>query len=145
MSLQHVPYDKDLEKSLPKEVMPRLSFAKQKVEEMVALAKSAKADKSKKLQLPAVGMHPPPGFVLQTPYFEVVQPAAAACLWHASTPVTRAASCLHSGRSPGRRPGSCMIAAGLLCPCHVVHMHNSCTSDYICWQQAHLQVPTLYR
>lgn len=55
VSLQHVPYNKDLEKSLPQEVLPRLSFAKQKVEEIVALAKAAKADKSKKLQLPAVG------------------------------------------------------------------------------------------
>ena len=82
MSLQHVPYDKDLEKSLPKEVMPRLSFAKQKVEEMVALAKSAKADKSKKLQLPTVGMYLPPGLELQIPCFEAVQQIAAACLWH---------------------------------------------------------------
>ena len=35
-------------------VLPRLAFAMQKVEEMVAVAKSAKADKSKKLQLPPV-------------------------------------------------------------------------------------------
>ena len=63
VSLQHVPYDKDLEKSLPKEVVPRLSFAKQKVEEIVAVAKAAKADKSKKLQLPAVGELPPAAFL----------------------------------------------------------------------------------
>ena len=54
-SLQHLPYNKQLEKQLPESVLPRLAFATQKVEEMVAVAKSAKADKSKKLQLPPVG------------------------------------------------------------------------------------------
>ena len=54
-SLQHLPYDKHLEKQLPESVLPRLAFATQKVEEMVAVAKAARADKSKKLQLPPVG------------------------------------------------------------------------------------------
>ncbi|KAK9811094.1 hypothetical protein WJX73_002072 [Symbiochloris irregularis] len=46
-SLQLVPYDKQAEKQLPSEVHSRLSFAVQKLEEMVTVAKEASASSSK--------------------------------------------------------------------------------------------------
>ena len=42
-SLQHLPYNKELETELPKELVSRLSFAKQKLGEIVNAAKSAKS------------------------------------------------------------------------------------------------------
>ena len=41
-SLQHLPYNKELETELPAELVSRLSFAKQKLGEIVAAAKGAK-------------------------------------------------------------------------------------------------------
>ena len=41
VSLQHLPYDKELDKQLPSSVHARLSFALQKLAEMVQIAKKA--------------------------------------------------------------------------------------------------------
>ena len=57
VSLQHLPYDKDLEHELPAEIVDRLAFAKQKLGEIVAAAKSAPGVKPVALTsaLPSVG------------------------------------------------------------------------------------------
>ena len=57
-SLQHLPYNKDLETELPAELVSRLSFAKQKLGEIVNAAKSAKpSDSSLTAALPSVSKH----------------------------------------------------------------------------------------
>lgn len=60
VSLQHLPYDKDLEQALPAEIVDRLAFAKQKLGEIVAAAKGAGGGKSVQLTsaLPSVGAPP---------------------------------------------------------------------------------------
>lgn len=40
VSLQHLPYNAELETALPKELQSRLAFAKQKVAEIAAAAKA---------------------------------------------------------------------------------------------------------
>ncbi len=57
VSLQHLPYDKDLEKELPAEIVGRLAFAKQKLGEIVAAAKADHGGKPVALTsaLPTVG------------------------------------------------------------------------------------------
>ena len=57
VSLQHLPYDKDLEHELPVEIVDRLAFAKQKLGEIVAAAKAAPGVKPVALTsaLPSVG------------------------------------------------------------------------------------------
>lgn len=57
VSLQHLPYDKDLEHELPAEIVDRLAFAKQKLGEIVAAAKAAPGVKPVPLTsaLPTVG------------------------------------------------------------------------------------------
>ena len=57
VSLQHLPYDKDLEHALPAEIVDRLAFAKQKLGEIVAAAKAAHGVKPVPLTsaLPTVG------------------------------------------------------------------------------------------
>ncbi|KAK9821557.1 hypothetical protein WJX81_005017 [Elliptochloris bilobata] len=57
VSLQHLPYDKDLEQELPAEIVDRLAFAKQKLAEIVAAAKAASGVKAVALTsaLPSVG------------------------------------------------------------------------------------------
>ena len=57
VSLQHLPYDKDLEHALPAEIVGRLAFAKQKLGEIVAAAKAAPGVKPVPLTsaLPTVG------------------------------------------------------------------------------------------
>lgn len=54
VSLQHLPYNAELETALPKELQSRLAFAKQKVGEIAA---AAKATASKGVSLAAA--HPP--------------------------------------------------------------------------------------
>jgi hypothetical protein len=57
-SLQHLPYNKDLETELPADLVARLSFAKQKVAEIVEAASkapSAAAPASLIQALPTVG------------------------------------------------------------------------------------------
>lgn len=58
VSLQHLPYDKELEKQLPGDVHARLSFALQKLGEMVQAAKKG-PELNKKVALedalPSVG------------------------------------------------------------------------------------------
>ena len=41
VSLQHLPYNAELETALPKELQSRLAFAKQKVSEIAAAAKAS--------------------------------------------------------------------------------------------------------
>ena len=41
VSLQHLPYNAELETALPKELQSRLAFAKQKVAEIAAAAKAS--------------------------------------------------------------------------------------------------------
>ncbi len=62
VSLQHLPYNKELEQELPAEIVGRLAFAKQKLAEVVAAAKSAEGVKPVGLTsaLPTVGAPPPP-------------------------------------------------------------------------------------
>ena len=58
VSLQHLPYDKEADKQLPGSVHPRLSFALQKLAEMVQAAKKAPELNSKvslEDALPSVG------------------------------------------------------------------------------------------
>lgn len=57
VSLQHLPYDKDLEQELPAEIVDRLAFAKQKLGEIVAAAKAEHGGKPVALTsaLPTVG------------------------------------------------------------------------------------------
>ena len=43
VSLQHLPYNAELETALPKELQSRLAFAKQKVAEIAAAAKASPA------------------------------------------------------------------------------------------------------
>jgi 5-methyltetrahydropteroyltriglutamate--homocysteine methyltransferase len=58
-SLQHLPYNKELETELPAELVSRLSFAKQKLGEIVAAAKGAKpSGGSLKAALPTVSACP---------------------------------------------------------------------------------------
>ena len=60
-SLQHLPYNKDLETELPKDLVSRLSFAKQKLGEIVNAAKSAKSSGGKLTDaLPTVSESPLP-------------------------------------------------------------------------------------
>ena len=58
VSLQHLPYDKDLEKIVKASIADRLSFATQKLAEIVKAAKDAPTlkDDQIKANLPAVGM-----------------------------------------------------------------------------------------
>lgn len=57
-SLQHLPYNKDLETELPAELVSKLAFAKQKVAEIVEAAQkgpSTSAPASLSAALPTVG------------------------------------------------------------------------------------------
>lgn len=61
-SLQHLPYNKDLETELPADLVARLAFAKQKVAEIVEAASkapSAAAPASLTAALPTVSECPP--------------------------------------------------------------------------------------
>ena len=55
VSLQHLPYDVALETSLPKEIEGKLSFATQKLHEIVKAKTPASNAKSLTQALPAVG------------------------------------------------------------------------------------------
>ena len=57
VSLQHLPYNKDLEQELPAGIVDRLAFAKQKLDEIVPAAKAEHGGKSVALTsaLPTVG------------------------------------------------------------------------------------------
>ena len=62
VSLQHLPYDKEADKQLPGSVHARLSFALQKLAEMVQIAKKAPQLSTKVAladTLPAVGTFVP--------------------------------------------------------------------------------------
>lgn len=57
VSLQHLPYDKDLEKNVESSIAGRLSFATQKLHEIVKAAKDAPTLKDDQIKagLPDVG------------------------------------------------------------------------------------------
>ena len=58
VSLQHLPYDKELEKNVDASIAARLSFATQKLAEIVKAAKDAPTLKDDQIKagLPDVGM-----------------------------------------------------------------------------------------
>lgn len=58
VSLQHLPYDKELEKNVEASIAGRLSFATQKLAEIVKAAKDAPTLKDDQIKagLPDVGM-----------------------------------------------------------------------------------------
>ena len=60
VSLQHLPYDKELEKNVEASIASRLSFATQKLAEIVKAAKDAPTLKDDQIKagLPDVGMLP---------------------------------------------------------------------------------------